>query len=372
MKSVLILVCVACVTLAGNSQDADAYREADRISLHIPIAQTNTTADIASFIKAHFDTDEKKVWAIYTWVTANIRYDADSIHRVILDEDNYELVSYALRRRKGVCENFAAIFNDICRKSGLLSFMVDGYTSQNGSVDRSTHAWCTVCIDNKWLLYDPTWDAGFAGGYTTPRAHYFQASPGIFIHSHIPFDPMFQLLNYPITYKEFNSGNLGMNSSKPYFNYTDSLNAYEKLNPLNKYIAALSRIQSNGAPNEKVKTKISKLKMEIEIIYQDKDSVLYNSAIADYNYAINNFNNFVTYRNNQFKPAKTNAEIKAIFDGIEKRINSATGKLKELNQSKATLTLDSGDVEYALANLSTRVKEQKEFIKNYQGTAKQN
>src|SRR5664279_2610694 len=282
MKSLLILVFVACLAVIARAQDAGAYGEADRISLHIPAAQTNTTADIATYIKAHFDTDEKKVQAIYTWVTANIRYDADSVHRVILDEDNYELVSYALRRRKGICENFAAIFNDICRKSGLLSFMVDGYTSQNGSVDRSTHAWCTVCIDNKWFLYDPTWDVGFSGGYATQGTHYFQVSPDMFIQSHMPFDPMFQLLNYPITYKEFNSGNLGMNSSKPYFNYTDSLNAYEKLDPLNKY-------------------------------------------------AINNFNNFVTYRNKQFKPAKTDAEVKAIFDGIEKRIISATGKLKELN-----------------------------------------
>ena len=69
-------------------------------------------------------------------------------------------ITVALRRRKGVCENFAAIFNDICLKAGLTSFVVSGYTKQSGAVDKTGHSWCAVFINKNWYLCDPTWDEG--------------------------------------------------------------------------------------------------------------------------------------------------------------------------------------------------------------------
>ena len=76
-------------------------------------------------------------------------------------------------------------------------------------LDKTSHAWCMVFIDNKWSLYDPTWDAGQSVSFNQPvNTIYFKVSPSVFIQSHMPFDPMFQLLNYPLTYKEFNNGNI--------------------------------------------------------------------------------------------------------------------------------------------------------------------
>ena len=46
-------------------------------------------------------------------------------------------ITVALKRRRGVCENFAAIFNDICLKTGIASFVINGYTRQSGSVDKA-------------------------------------------------------------------------------------------------------------------------------------------------------------------------------------------------------------------------------------------
>ena len=367
MKTLAIFLCMVCLAFSIYAQDGADYKETDRIALDIPSSQTNSTADIAAYINNHFDLDYKKVRAAYVWVISHIKYSSDSIHRVILEEDHEQLVTFALRRKKGVCENFAAIFDDICKKCGLQPFVVGGYTRQNSSVDRGSHAWCIVFIDNKWSLYDPTWDASF---YQPLSTIYFRVSPSVFIQSHMPFDPMLQLLDYPLTYKEFNNGYIKPKSNASYFNYADSLSVYEKMDPLNRYISASRRIQNNGVPNNVISTKLSQLRLEAELIYQVKDSILYNDAIADYNNATNKFNNFLTYRNNQYKPEKTDAEVQSIFEDIEKRITWAQAKLKEVNQSKATLTLDIGDVEYALNNLSTHVKEQEVFLKNYQATAK--
>jgi phage host-nuclease inhibitor protein Gam len=181
---------------------------------------------------------------------------------------------------------------------------------------------------------------------------------------------MFQLLNYPLSFREFNKGSASINSNKSYFNFTDSLTAYEKLNPLNEYASSFARIEKNGTPNKMTNTKLSQLKMEIEIINQDKDSALYNNAVSDYNAAINTFNDFINYRNNQFKPVKTETEVQSMFNAIENYISSARKNLAEVNKSKAVLMLNTGDVEYAVNNLSTKVKEQQAFLRNYLSTSK--
>ena len=369
MKFLFILLCFACLTGTGYAQGMNEYT-----GINIPVSQTNSTADIASYIKKNFNTESEKVRAIYSWVTANMKYDKDSPHLAILSVDRDRKIAAALKRRKGVCEHFAAIFNDICIKSGISSFVIEGYTKQGGSVDKASHAWSAALVDNKWFLYDPTWDAGSEGNGLfsgNKRNEYFEAPPSVFIQSHMPFDPMFQLLDYPITYNEFSNGNVQANPHKPYFNYADSIAAYVKMDSLAQFSAVTSRMERNGTPRKMVTTRINQLKMEIEIINQDRDAMLYNSAVADYNDALGIFNNFLIYRNNQFIPAKTDNEIKTIFNGIEKLIVSAINKLKEVNQSKAVLTLNTSAIEKKINDLSTHAREQHIFLDNYLSAAKE-
>ena len=368
MKRVFLSLFFVNCFVCACAQEGNLYNGADNLALNIPAAQTNTTADIAAYIGKHINTESKKIQAIYSWVTTHIRYDKDSVHRVILEEDREEKVTFALRRRKGVCENFAAIFNDICVKSGIRSFVVEGYTRQNGTIDRTPHAWCAANINNRWYCYDPTWDAGYLNGgvFTSSiNTKFFQVLPEDFINTHIPFDPLFQFLNYPVTYNEFSSGHTGVNSRTAYFDYIDSIAAYEKMDSLSRYLSTLSRIEKNGVRNEKTDTKIKQVKLEVEIIYQDRDIENYNEAVAGYNNAIAIFNEFVNYRNNQFQPEKRNDEVQQMFNDISASVAAANTKLKEVNQSKATLSLDTGDVQKKLNDLSLRLKEQQEFFKNY-------
>ncbi|HET7119519.1 MAG TPA: transglutaminase domain-containing protein [Hanamia sp.] len=367
MRWMVILLFSFCCIHPLRAQD-NGYNYTDRIALAIPASQTNTTKDIADYIKAHFDTDGKRVRAIYTWVTNNIKYDKDSIHRVILDEDNEERVTYALKRRRGVCENFAAIFTDICIKAGINSYTIEGYSRQNGSIDRSPHVWCAAFINSQWFLYDPTWDAGFISrGFFVNQiqTNFFQVSPSNFIYTHLPFDPLFQFLNYPVSYKEFYRGSKQANKSNSYFNYMDSIRAYNKSDSLSRYLSALSRIGNFDWPASRIDTKIKRIKLEIELIYQDRDMALYHSAIADYNKGIDILNDYINYRNNQFLPAKTNDEVQRMFDKISKKIVNANQKLKEVNLSKATLTLNTGGIQEKLDELAVNVKEQQTFFKNH-------
>src|SRR5665213_2160553 len=244
MKAVFVITCFVFSGFLAVGQEMSSYTEIDRIALNIPEAQARSTADIAAYINKDFDTDDKKVRAAYVWVISHIQYSKDSLHRVILDADKDQLVTVTMRRRKGVCEDFSSVFNDICRKLNLRSFVIQGYSKQSGSVDKASHAWCTVFTNDKWMLYDPTWDAGLVNSFSVPiKTNYYQVAPQAFIENHMPFDPMFQLSDHPITYKEFNSGNITFGKEKTYFNYADSINAWQQLDPLAAYTNSLLRIE---------------------------------------------------------------------------------------------------------------------------------
>ena len=77
--------------------------------------------------------------------------------------------------------------------------------------------------------------------------------------------------------------------------------------------------------------------MNIEIINQDKDVELYNSSMAELNDATTILNNFIEYRNKQFTPEKTDAELQALLDGMDNKLDSSLKKLDEVDKSKLPL-----------------------------------
>jgi hypothetical protein len=275
-------------------------------------------------------------------------------------------ITAALRRRKGVCENYAAIFNEICLKSGVKSFVVDGYTKQHGFVDKTGHSWCAVSVDNNWLLCDPTWDENRG------TTKYLLVHPSEMIQTHMPFDPMWQLLNHPVSHSQFYSGNLYTNKNQPYFNYTDSIASYSKMDSLQRFQSTALRIENSGLHNTLVKNRHNSNKMHMEIIRQDKDVELYNSSVADVNSIMSIYNNFVQYRNAKFTPAKTDKEMEGLLDGVDKKLLHAHKKLEEIEISEAVLKFSTEEIRSRLNIIAARVKEQKDFLHIYLNTAKAN
>lgn len=333
------------------------------LMLRIPDRLTYSTTDIAEYVNRNFTTDKKKLLAIYTWVAKNIRYDTDSANNINLGTDHEAKITAALRRRRGVCENYAAIFNDICIKSGLTSFIVEGYVKQNGVVDRTGHAWCAVFVDNSWLLCDPTWDEG----KSTTR--WFLVPPSEMIVTHMPFDPMWQLLNYPVSHKQFYHGDTYPDKNHPFFNYNDSIAAYIKMDSLQRFISTANRIEQSGLYNKLVHDWQGVTKMNIEIIRQDKDVDLYNASVADLNNATIIYNDFVEYRNKQFTPVITDKALQSLLDGVDTKLSAAHKKLDEIERSQAVFKFSTEEIRNRLNALASRVNEQKGFLKLYLNTA---
>jgi transglutaminase/protease-like cytokinesis protein 3 len=79
-----------------------------------------------------------------------------------------------------------------------------------------SHAWCASKIDNQWYIFDPTWGSGYVnnGKFLMLLTIVIKANPSEIIASHMPFDYMWQFLNYPISNQEFYNGSTGVDKSK--------------------------------------------------------------------------------------------------------------------------------------------------------------
>jgi len=357
MKIWLTLSMIICVCSVKGQEN---YALTDAKALAIPAALTVNTSSIADYIQSHFNTDLEKYRAIYTWVASSIKYDTDSMYIINWSQGGEAKITEALRRRKGVCENFAAIFTDIANKCGLVSFVIEGYTKQNGRLDKSGHSWCAVKLKDKWLLCDPTWDKD-----SPVKTSYFLVNPADLITTHMPFDPMWQLLEYPLDHYEFYRGWLTPRQAHNPFNYADSIKAYSRQGELQRLESSAIRMNYSGKLNEMMTNRIAYTNMKIAIIYEEIDMNLYNDAVADFNKAMESFNEFIKHRNNQFLPPRPQTEINQLLQTADDAITTALIKTKEIGKVVENYQYDPSVLINRLNALSLRVDEQKEYLINY-------
>lgn len=344
------------------------YNAVDSVMQAIPKAQTKSTKDVAAYIKSQFSTESEKVRAAFIFSASSFEYDVANMYALNFYETQEEKIDKIMKLRKGICENYAAVFHDICQRCGITSYIIGGYTRQNGQTGELAHAWCAAVIDGDYFAFDPTWGSGYISGKQFVRRinnEYFMCKPAAIIQSHLPFDPMWQMLHYPISAEDFAEGNTKEDKSKSFFSYGDSIVAYEKLPKLQQYEDEARRMEENG-----IKTTISynyfaMLKRNIEISRQAVLINTYNTAIADFNACIKNLNNFINYRNKQFTPAKPDAAIKAMIDTVEAGMADVLAKMNSIKGKDAKIDEMLGPFLDNFAEASKNVTEHKEFVKKY-------
>lgn len=113
--------------------------------------QWNEAAERKFYEVASGSTDEEKVQSAYTFITENFIYD-----------NNYDCfyqhfdVDKTLRRKTGVCYDFACLFAAICRSQGIPCYVIDGYRRTD---PLAQHAWNRVYYNGSWWDLDVTNDA---------------------------------------------------------------------------------------------------------------------------------------------------------------------------------------------------------------------
>ncbi len=366
--NLFLLFSFLSVTILAQKSVVNPYAVIDKKALQIPDSLTQSTSGIAGFVKANFATEKERSRAVFIWVASNIEYDAANMFAINFYEPQEEKIAKPLRTRKGICENYAALFTDISNKCGIKSYMIEGYTKQNGFTDYIPHAWCATRLDSAWFLFDPTWGSGYMSGgkfYKRISNNYYKVEPAVLVKSHMPFDYLWQFLPYPISNQEFYEGKTEENKSKSLFNYMDSLNVYDKQTHIEQSKSAAARIEKNGLKNAMIFNQLQNMKVEIENDRQSTIVNAYNAAVNDYNESIKCMNDFINYRNKQFIPLQPDSAIRNMLTVTNSKLVLAKSKLSKIKNPDANITTASAQLTRAISDVETQLNEQQDWLKTY-------
>jgi len=136
-------------------------------------AVINKEVDMVGNVLGSLQRESKKdtARAIHDYIVNTITYDPtveapygmseakiEEVRRIVESaresynfDNNVTLIS-----KYGVCHYYALLFNEMCLRSGIPCFYVEG--SASGSYGLEGHAWNMVYVDGKWQYVDATWD----------------------------------------------------------------------------------------------------------------------------------------------------------------------------------------------------------------------
>jgi len=338
MKKLLLLFLLIGLSVLIKAQKSKKFLRVDKTMHLIPDSSTYSTQGIAGYINTEFFNQKDKARAIFIWIAENINYDYENMY-ADLNMTSDEI----LKSRKGICRDFTQLFSEIAFSVGIKTHTITGYTRKKKLVDYNMHSWCGLYIDSVWYLIDPTWGAGsIIDDHYTRKINndYFMVRPDRFIKSHIPFDPLWQFSNYPITKKEFQKGISKSNNDEAFFNFMDTLSVYEKQTEIERLISICSRTKSNGISSYLDYDKIRHLNSEIKDSYNNRNIKQYNLALKNFNEGIILSNEYIDYQNKYYIPYKSDEDIIKMLDEIEQLFNLSLSQLKLIKNISSNLKIN--------------------------------
>ncbi len=358
MRATLLLFLCLCSfsVLAQKKQKIQKnYDLIDAVMDRMPADYNQSMDDISQYIKSNFETESDRIRAVYYWTTKTISYDVDNMFEVKFDEKLQDRIARAFTDKKGVCFDYANIFNQLANSVGVKSFVITGYTKWNKiKVDNLSHAWNAARIDNKWYLFDPTWGSGFVlNGIFTRRLDdkNFKVDPELMINTHMPFDYLWQLRDYPISNQEFIEGVYLGDDQKQKFDFVKEIEKYENEPKLQQLFEVAQRIEKGGMKNQHISQAYVHAKTAWRNESEREKGKQYGEIVDQFNRANQLLNDFIHYRNKQFQPAVADEEIKRkileprdsfikcreVLLDFEKNLSSAANKSNVTNLKEAII-----------------------------------
>lgn len=376
----LLVIFFSFLTPVINAQKIPDFNRSDKVAKSVPDSVTLTIGRLSEYFSNRLQNKTELIRAFYFWISNNIRYDVANMYSYKPVENPATLIVQTLESRAAVCQGYSALFGELCHNAGITCYIILGYTRQNGVVRNMNHTWILAKTDSSWTFYDPTWGAGFLQEQTFVKRftnEYFMVKPEQMIKSHMPFDPIWQCLHYPITPEQFQNQTKSGKREHPYFNYNDSIKVYNSLTKPEQYAAALRRIELNGSINECISEYIRYLKQNIEIErinsdISDKNEMIYqyNTAVYNYNAGATLFNEYVSYLNKQFRPLHSDHEIRRMLDSCETMVRHSKLIISQLDFEDESMKRGLKSLNQTVDILLKRIDEQQVFLREYLATPK--
>jgi len=372
MKNIFLLISFF-FSLLSFGQANVGYTLVDAKMTAIPANATSSTEGIAKYINANFKTENDKIRAVFYWTASNISYDVANMFAVNITETPQDRIPKTLKTKKGICGDYAMIFSEIANLVGVKSIVVEGYTKQDGKVATLAHAWCAAKIDDKWYLFDPTWGSGYVNNnkYTRKINNiHFKVSPSKMINSHMPFDYLWQFINYPITNQEFIDGKTQINKTKKNFDFEKEITKYEALPKIDQFFESAQRIEKNGIKNQLIAQAYTYAKTSWNTARENENGAKYNAIVNHYNEAINELNDFIYYRNNKFKPILPDDEIKSKIQNPIQKLEKCQESLFRIGSMGSENANSVSSLKKSVADALVQSETHLEFVNNYLSKSK--
>lgn len=372
MKNIFVVFTFfSCVF--GFGQANVGFATIDKKIALIPQKATTSTEEIANYINANFKTENDKIRAAFYWTASNISYDVKNMYAVNFDETPQDRIEKTLKTMKGICSDYAAVFNEIATLVGVKSVVISGYTKQNGKIDSLSHAWCAAQIDNKWYIFDPTWGSGsLMNGKFVKKIndYYFKTEPAKIISSHIPFDYLWQFLNYPITNTEFYEGKTQINKAKKYFDFEKEISKQSSLSEIDQLFESTERIEKNGLKNTMIVAFYENKKEHITFLRQTANIEKLNGIVNEMNEAVVLLNDFIFYRNNKFKPSFPDDEINNMIQKPREKLIKCQNDIYTVGSTGKDHKSYLSSIKKSIESNLALAEEHSLFVKNYLSKSK--
>ena len=241
MKRIILFLLLSFSWMSLTAQPGRDHRSLDRHARRAPAALQEDLSALVAYLVEAAESEEEKARVIYVWITEHIRYDETAYRagRGRINRSNADI----LRRGQAVCFGYATLFRDMCVQAGLTAEVISGYskgtlTAAPGLAEVD-HAWNAVQLDGEWRLLDATWGSSVVqkeNNFVQVEAEtYWLTSPERFVLNHLPSQPMWQLLDCPITPATFRQSpaaiQAALTATEPCFYYADSIRRWRVLPP---------------------------------------------------------------------------------------------------------------------------------------------
>ncbi|WP_291529508.1 transglutaminase domain-containing protein [Bacteroides sp. UBA939] len=341
----------------------------DSVAMAAPAAVEQSPRALVTYMKQYLHTQDQLIRAIYTWVSRNIKYNVYiTFSSRNEDLDEAKEIQKILSERKGVCQHYALLFKVLAEEAGMDAYIINGYNRVNDVVLPDPHQWCAVRVEDKWYMFDPTWGAGFIDNHQfVPLLNhrYCKLSPDSLLKTHMPFDPLFQFRERPLTYEEFDGGTFDEQRSVPIFYWPDTLSLYAKQDTPERLSGARLRILANGQANALVYYTLELTTNNIRISEYQKILNAYNEAMELQGKATDAINQFIRYRNQAFEPLKSDEEIQAMVDVPERLINRADSVINIIHSAPDKYRQPILELRDQIMDVATTVYKHKLFLRQY-------
>jgi hypothetical protein len=353
----ILLLLVATVTTATSH--AASYDKADKLAAKMPSSATKSCKLMTDYIKSNVTTEEEYLRVAYMWMAKNIGFEKGGDIDLTSSYDDDSLANVIIKRKKAVCSGYAELFTKLCIKMGFQAYTVVGYTMLNKEIDEDGHAWNAVQLSNgQWKLFDPMWGAGslskgkFSKGVND---RYFMVDPATFLKTHMPFDPTWQLMDYPIKAEAFYKEEVGT-KGKVYFSYNDTIKASSKLFKSEQLESLCRRLEwaenSNSCSNmmlDIARQNIIVLKKREKYALENRKVNAFNSVVDRVNIIIEDYNKFVAVKKT-FRAKKISAL------NLKTQIDSCGATLAAARQDLMKLTFETDDQKKRMTDLSKTIQ----------------